>query len=78
MSPSKHLYIDCFPNADFAGLYHHKDSQDPHFACSHTDDLILASGCLVLWKIKHQTKIALSTMEAEYVALSQACKDLFP
>eukprot|EP00956_Cyclotella_meneghiniana_P022762 scaffold43409_cov41-Cyclotella_meneghiniana.AAC.11 len=25
-----------------------------------------------------QTEIALSTMEAEYVVLSQACKDLFP
>ena len=25
-----------------------------------------------------QTKIALSTMEAEYVALSSSCRDLFP
>eukprot|EP00804_Cyclotella_cryptica_P007267 CCRYP_017868-RA/>CCRYP_017868-RA protein AED:0.22 eAED:0.06 QI:0/0/0/1/1/1/2/0/1188 len=32
----------------------------------------------VLWKSRLQTEIALSTMEAEYVALSTACKDLFP
>ena len=31
-----------------------------------------------MWKSKLQTEIALSTMEAEYVALSSACKDLFP
>jgi hypothetical protein len=38
----------------------------------------MAFGCPVLWKSKLQTEIALSTMEAEYVALSTACKDLFP
>ena len=31
----------------------------------------------MLWVSRLQTKIALSTMEAEYVALSSACKDLF-
>eukprot|EP00956_Cyclotella_meneghiniana_P016409 scaffold25911_cov23-Cyclotella_meneghiniana.AAC.4 len=40
--------------------------------------LAMSSLLPVLWKSKLQTEIALSTMEAEYVALSQACKDLFP
>jgi hypothetical protein len=35
-------------------------------------------GCPILWKSKLQTEIALSTMEAEYVALSTAMKDLLP
>eukprot|EP00956_Cyclotella_meneghiniana_P031775 scaffold84712_cov23-Cyclotella_meneghiniana.AAC.1 len=30
LRPSKHLHVDCFPDADFAGLYNHEDSQDPH------------------------------------------------
>jgi hypothetical protein len=32
----------------------------------------------VLWTSKLQTEIVLSTMEAEYVALSSLCRNLFP
>ena len=39
--------------------------------------VILAFECPVLWHSCLRTKIALSTMEAEYVSLSTACKDLF-
>jgi histone deacetylase 1/2 len=78
MSPTNSPSIDCYPDADFAGLYGHEDSQDPHCARSRTGYIIMAFGCPVLWKSRLQTEIALSTMEAEYVALSTACKDLFP
>ncbi|KAL7483296.1 hypothetical protein ACHAW6_008946 [Cyclotella cf. meneghiniana] len=78
MSPSLHPRVDCYPDADFAGLYGHEDSRDPHCARSHTGYVILAFGCPVLWRSRLQTEIALSTMEAEYVALSTACKDLLP
>ena len=78
LRPSNYLHVDCFPDADFAGLYNHEDSQDPHCVRSRTGYVILVAGCPVLWKSKLQTEIAMSTMEAEYVALSQACKDLFP
>jgi hypothetical protein len=36
------------------------------------------AGCPVVWASKMQTEIALSTMEAEYIALSTSCRDLFP
>jgi hypothetical protein len=78
MTPSSDPCVDCYPDADFAGLYGHEDSQDPHCARSRTGYVILAFGCPVLWRSRLQTEIALSTMEAEYVALSTACKDLFP
>eukprot|EP00804_Cyclotella_cryptica_P018088 CCRYP_017613-RA/>CCRYP_017613-RA protein AED:0.31 eAED:0.29 QI:0/0/0/1/0/0.5/2/0/495 len=78
LSPSDEARIDCFPDADFAGLYGHEDSQDPHCVRDQTGLVILAFGCQKLWKYCLQTEIALSTMEAEYVALSTACKDLFP
>ena len=78
MSPSDTPCVDCYPDADFAGLYGHEDSQDPHCARSRTGYLITVFNCPVLWKSKLQTEIALSTMEAEYVALSTSCKDLFP
>jgi hypothetical protein len=78
MKPSDEPRIDCYPDADFAGLYGHEDSQDPHCARSRTGYIILAFNCPVLWRSKLQTEIALSTMEAEYVSLSTACKDFFP
>ena len=77
LNPTEDLTIDCYPDADFAGLWGYKDSQDPHCIHSHTSYVITQS-CPILWTIKLQTEIALSTMEAEYVALSTAGKDLFP
>eukprot|EP00956_Cyclotella_meneghiniana_P021026 scaffold37794_cov37-Cyclotella_meneghiniana.AAC.2 len=67
-----------FDSLPLFSWYNHEDSQDPHCVRSRTGYVILVAGCPVLWKSKLQTEIALSTMEAEYVALSQACKDLFP
>ena len=79
LNPAKELkIIDCYPDADFAGLWTRDDKQDPHCVRSRTGYVICLSDCPVLWKSKLQTEIALSTMEAEYVALSTACRDLFP
>jgi hypothetical protein len=38
----------------------------------------MIGGCPVMWTSKLQTEIALSTMEAEYIALSTAMKELLP
>ena len=37
--------------------------------------MIMVGGCPVLWASKMQTNIVLSTMQAEYVALSSAMRD---
>jgi hypothetical protein len=78
MRPSGHIHVDCYPDADFAGLYNNENAQDPHCVRSRTGYVICVANCPVIWKSKLQTEIALSTMEAEYVALSTSCKDLFP
>jgi hypothetical protein len=78
LKPSKDFKIDCYPDADFAGLWTRDDKQDPHCVRSRTGYVINLANCPVLWKSKLQTEIALSTMEAEYVALSASCKELFP
>ena len=36
------------------------------------------NGCPVIWTSKLQTEIALSTAEAEYIALSQATREIIP
>ena len=76
--PSDDLMLDCYPDADFAGLWGHEHPQDPHCACSCTGYVITLCGCTVVWSSKLQTEIALSTMESEYVALAlgTSCKKL--
>jgi hypothetical protein len=45
---------------------------------SRTGYVITSASCLVLWSSKLQTEIALSTTEAEYIALSRSARDLIP
>ncbi len=78
LTPSNDFKIDCYPDANFAGLWGRNDKQDPHCVRSRTGYVICFADCPILWKSKLQTDIALSTMEAEYVALSTICHDLFP
>ena len=47
-------------------------------AKSRTGHVITYAGCPVLWNSKLQTHIALSTTEAEHIALSQALRDTIP
>jgi hypothetical protein len=72
------MKIDCYPDADFTGLWKREDVQDPHCVRSRTGNVICLANCPVLWKSCLQTEIALSTMETEYVALSTSCCNLFP
>ncbi len=78
LTPSTTFNIDCYPDTNFAGLWGRNDKQDPHSIRSRTGYVICLADCPILWKSKLQTEIALSTMEAEYVALITSCRDLFP
>jgi hypothetical protein len=77
-NPSESLKTDCYSDADFAGLWNRDDKQDPHCVRSWTGYVVCLADRPVLWKSTLQTEIALSTMEAEYVALSTSCRDFFP
>ena len=78
LTPSDDLKIDCYPDADFAGLWNRDDKHDPHCIRSITGYVICLLDCLVLWISKLKTEIALSTMETEYVECSASCCELFP
>ncbi len=78
LNPSDTFKIDCYPDADFASLWTRDDKHDPHCVRSCTGYVICLANCPVIWKSKLQTEIALSTMEARYVALSSSCRNLFP
>ena len=74
----KSLKMECYVDSDFAGLWSFKDSQDPICTWSRTGYVLKFAGAPVLWKSKLQTENVLSTMEAEYVALSTALRDFIP
>ena len=78
LTPSGQLDIDAYPDADFAGLYGYEDVQDPVCVRSRTGYIIMVANCPILWKSSLQTETATSTMEAEIIALSNCCRELFP
>jgi hypothetical protein len=57
--------VDCFVDADFAGMFIIADVQVPVLVNLRTGYLIIYSGVKMLWFSKMQTHIAFSTMEAE-------------
>jgi hypothetical protein len=76
--PNNSNQIDCHVDAEFAGLFSVEDGQNPVSVKSRTGYVIFFCGVPLLWVFKLQTLIALSIMEAEYVALSQSMRDLIP
>jgi len=71
------MALDCYVDADFAGMWDTTDSDDPSSVKCRTGYVIVFANCPV-WVSKLQTDIALSTTEAEYIALSQAMRDIIP
>ena len=79
LSPTKEFTLNMYADADFAGLWNAPfDEQDPTRVRSRSGHVILLAQCPLLWSTKLQTEIACSTMEAEFIALSSAMRDLIP
>ena len=74
--PTGDLSIDCYVDADFAGLHGRDPDHEPSSAKSRTGYIITLGGCPILWKSKLQTEISLSTLESEYSALSASMRTL--
>ena len=71
--------FECHVDADFAGNWDRQEApDDPDTARSRSGYVITYAGCPLLWASKLQTQIALSTTEAEYIALSTALRDTIP
>jgi Reverse transcriptase (RNA-dependent DNA polymerase)/GAG-pre-integrase domain len=76
LQPTSDLAVDCYVDADFAGLFGKENDQDPACAKSRSGYVINVGGCPLTWGSKLQTEIALSTCEAEYVALALALREV--
>jgi hypothetical protein len=78
MTPNKEKGIQCYVDADFAGGFSAETSEDPVSVFSRTGYVIYYYGCPLIWVSKLQSEISLSTVEAEYIALSQSMRDVIP
>ena len=76
--PDKSRGLECFVDADFAGGWIKDEADDADNVMSRTGYVIMYAGCPIIWCSKLQTEIALSTVEAEYLALSQALREVIP
>ena len=70
--------IECYVDASFASGWRPDNANDASNVLSRTGYIIYYAGCPVHWCSKMQTEIALSTAEAEYIALSQAMRETIP
>ena len=76
MYPRNDKGLECFVEADFAGGWPTNKSDDPASVYSRTGYINKYKNCPILWVSKLQSEISLSTTEAEYIALSQAMREV--
>ena len=76
--PPSNLKIDCYPDADFAGMYAHEKINDPACVKSRSGYVITVADCPVLFQSKLQSETALSTMEEDVIALGHGYWELLP
>ena len=70
--------LECFVNAEFVGGWSSGYHTNPDCVLSRTGFVIMYAGCTLTWCSKLQTEIALDTTESEYIALSQAMREVIP
>jgi hypothetical protein len=78
LKPTRALTLDMYVDAVFAGMWHQEHSALRENVLSRTGYIITFCGCPTHWASKLQSEIALSTTEAEYIALSMATRELLP
>ncbi len=76
--PDKSMGIECYVVADFAGGWNMTTSADADNVMSRTGFVITYANYPIYWASHLQTEIALSTAEAEYIAMSSALRKVIP
>ena len=71
--------FECYCDADFSGNWNKSlAARDPSTSKSRSGWIIFYAGCPIIWASKLQSQVALSTTEAEYIALSMSLRDVLP
>ena len=77
-NPYNKMVVDRYADADFAGIWGHENPQDPIYDRSRTGFVVNFTNYTLLWVLKIQTDIYISTLHSEYVSFSQSFRDLLP
>jgi hypothetical protein len=77
-TPDSTKGIEVYVDADFSGGWDPGDLLNADNVYLRTGYVIQYAGFPIYWQSKLQTEIALSTAEAEYIALSQAPRETLP
>jgi hypothetical protein len=76
--PKPEKAFECYCDADFSGNWNKEFAQvDMSTAMSCSGWIVFYAGCPICWA-KLQSQVALSTTEAEFIALSMALRDVIP
>ena len=75
LQPDLSRGFECYVDANWAGNYKKAYIEIPWTAFLRTGYLIYNAGCPIIWGSKLQSIVALSTTEAEYVALPTATRE---
>jgi hypothetical protein len=76
--PDSSKGLKVYVHADFAGGWNPADPGNADNIYLRTGFVIWYASCPIFWQSKLQTEIALSTAEAEFIALSQALRETIP
>ena len=76
MKPDLTKGFECYVDADWAGNWSQGQAHDTASVLSRSGYIITYAGCPILWGSKMQSLVALSTTEAEYIALSTALREV--
>jgi hypothetical protein len=77
--PNVEKGFECYCDADFSGNWNKSFADvDPSTAKSRSGWVVFYAGCPIIWASKLQSQVALSTTEAEYIAMSMALRDVIP
>ena len=69
-NPDTSKGFKCYVDADFAGGWQEANADNADNVILLTGMVIMYANCPIFWRSSLQTEIALSTSEAEYIALS--------
>jgi hypothetical protein len=64
LKPDKSKGLECYVDAEWAGSWRDRSSNDPLLSHSRTGYVIMYAGCPIVWASKLQPLITLSTTEA--------------
>ena len=72
------MVVDCYADADFAGLCRHENTQDHNCDSNRNMFVVNFSYFTLLWVSKLKTYIDLSKLTYEYVAFSHSVRAILP